>query len=1098
MINTLSISKLAAAVTVAALLFSTVFALPARAATAEELQAQIQSLLATIASLQSQLAAMGGGSTTGGSAGAGLCGVTFTQSHKLGDRGGQVQDIQRFLNTDPDTRVAATGPGSPGNETTYFGPATKAAVSKFQAKYASDILAPVGLTAPTGFWGPSTIAKANAINQARCAAANNNDNQQQTPSGTGVTVTPAAQPANSLAPKNAQHVPFTRFTLTAGSQSVTIEDVVVELTGLASRDSFDSVELLDENGMVVGDTDSFDSNNKANVGGTFTLRAGESKTFTVAANMNSSVQAGEVAAISVDAIQTSSTVNGTLPITGAQHTINSTLAIGSLTATYKSVSNTTNVNDEDVRIARINLDVPGSSSEDVRIKRIKLHQTGTADLTDALDNAYAKFNGQTYTVTFLNDDYLLIDFGSGVVVEDGDSEDVSVYADIDGEGGKNITLEIEETTHIVANGDRYSYGVPVTVSGTPETVTISGGDVILNDDSDFNSGEKVAAGTNGASMGAFTVEVKGEDITADVEVEFKITGASSATADDIELTGVAIYDENGNRISDREDATFSATTDNTTTTVSFKNVPFKAGDEMVYTIKANVPDSAPNGMFYEVTTVDFSNVENESGDTVTNISGDPITLNHDIEVAGTDFTVKVKEPDTTKINNKNNQVLAVFEFDATDSGDDVEVTELTVTASSSEVFSTSKRLRNCVLQDENGNQLGSDSEDSPTSGGNFSAIYDFSYTVAKGEKKEVSLVCDVDGFSNNATIKVPAATTDDKFDAEGTQTNTKYNNADVDGTQVTVTVTTGSPTFDLKGSDEENKDKLVRDNADDVILAVYEYYSKDAETTIDDVTVTFASNVSSLLDGDVSIYIAGSKVDSATPTNASPSTVTFTNLNKKVAKDAKVDVVLKADAQTGASGDVQISTIVATTTEGTTVADPSDTEPVVKISNAVPVVTQINTDITNLSTANDVPLLAYTVKAEGGDIQLGTTTFELYGITNTTLSNAQVRVFSTQPTNVGTDTATAEFAAALNGSTTANATIDMSSVTVSENDTYYVYLIADVDVTGDTRSVRVMIEDSTYSASNGMQFTADPNGTATVIDGSLVLKGDMKALLKQD
>ena len=1096
MINTLSISKLAAAVTVAALLFSTVFALPARAATAEELQAQIQSLLATIASLQAQLAAMGGGSsTTGGqTAGAGLCGVTFTESHKLGDRGGQVQDIQRFLNTDPDTRVAATGPGSPGNETSYFGPATKAAVEKFQAKYASDILAPVGLTAPTGFWGPSTIAKANAINQARCATTND---QPQTPSGTGVTVTPAAQPANSLAPKNAQHVPFTRFTLTAGSQPVTVEDVVVELTGLASRDSFDTVELLDENGMVVGDTDSFDSNNKAEIGGEFTLAAGESKTFTVAANMNSSVLAGEVAAISVDAIQTSSTVNGTLPITGAQHTINSTLTIGSVTATYKSVTNTVNVNDEDVRVARIGLSVPSSSSEDVRIKRIKLHQAGTADLTDALGNVYAKFNGQKYTATVLNDDYLLVDFGSGVVVEDGDSEDVSVYADIDGEGGKTIKLEVEETTHIVANGDRYSYGVPVTVSGTPETVSISGGDVILDDDSNFNSGEKVAAGTNGASMGAFTAEVKGEDITADVEVEFKITGASSASADDIELSGVAIYDENGNRISDREDATFSTTTDNTTATVTFKNVTFKAGDEMVYTIKANVPDSAPDGMIYKVTTVDFSNVENKSGDAISssNISGDPITLNHEIEVAGTDFTVKVKEPDTTKINNKNNQVLAVFEFDATDSGDDVEVTELTVTASSSEVFSTSKRLRNCVLQDENGNQLGSDSEDSPTSGGNFSAVYDFSYTVAKGEKKEVSLVCDVDGFSNNATITVPAAASDDKFDAEGTQTNTKYNNSDVTGSQVTVTVTTGSPTFDLKGSDEENKDKLVRDNANDVVLAVYEYYSKDAETTIDDVTVTFTSNVSSLLDGDVSIYIAGSKVDSATPTNASPSTVTFTNLNKKVAKDAKVDVVLKADAQSGAAGDVQINTIVATTTDGTAVADPSDTEPVVTISSAVPVVTQINTDVTNLSTANDVPLLAYKVKAEGGDIKLGTTTFELYGITNTTLSNAKVRVFSTQPTNVGSDTAVAEFSAsALNVSSTANATIDMSSVTVSENDTYYVYLIADVDVTGDTRSVRVMIEDSTYSSSNGMQFTAG----STTIDGSLVLKGDMKALLKKD
>ena len=202
--------------------------------------------------------------------------------------------------------------------------------------------------------------------------------------------------------------------------------------------------------------------------------------------------------------------------------------------------------------------------------------------------------------------------------------------------------------------------------------------------------------------------------------------------------------------------------------------------------------------------------------------------------------------------------------------------------------------------------------------------------------------------------------------------------------------------------------------------------------------------------------------------------------------------MLKADAQTGASGDVQISTIAATTTDGTAVNDPSDTEPKVTISSAVPVITQINTDITNLSTANDVPLLAYTFKAEGGDIKMGTTTFNLYGITNTTLSNAQVRVFSTQPTNVGTDTAVAEFPAT-NLSTSSPATEDivLSSVTVAENDTYYVYLIADVDVTGDTRSVRVMIEDT----AGNMKFT--PVG-GSELDAHLILKGDMKALLKKD
>ena len=132
----------------------------AKGITAAELQVQIDALLAQLATLQAQLTDLEGEDTPTISG----CTITsFDRNLKQAMTGDDVKCLQIVLNSASDTQVASSGVGSPGEETSYFGPLTSGGVIKFQEKYASEVLASWGLTAGTGFVGSTTRAKLNEL-----------------------------------------------------------------------------------------------------------------------------------------------------------------------------------------------------------------------------------------------------------------------------------------------------------------------------------------------------------------------------------------------------------------------------------------------------------------------------------------------------------------------------------------------------------------------------------------------------------------------------------------------------------------------------------------------------------------------------------------------------------------------------------------------------------------------------------------------------------------------------------------------------------------------------------------------------------------------
>lgn len=97
--------------------------------------------------------------------------TSVTRTLTAGSSGKEVLLLQRFLNSEESTQIAITGRNAPGSETGVFDAATSRAVKAFQLHNKTEVLAPVGLTAPNGVVGKYTRA---AIARRLCGVATTN------------------------------------------------------------------------------------------------------------------------------------------------------------------------------------------------------------------------------------------------------------------------------------------------------------------------------------------------------------------------------------------------------------------------------------------------------------------------------------------------------------------------------------------------------------------------------------------------------------------------------------------------------------------------------------------------------------------------------------------------------------------------------------------------------------------------------------------------------------------------------------------------------------------------------------------------------------
>jgi hypothetical protein len=873
---------------------------------------------------------------------ASAAGYTFTSTLKVGSRGAEVAELQKVLNADTATQVAATGPGSVGNETTTFGGLTKAAVIKFQNKYASEVLTPVGLKTGTGLVGAMTRAKLNAISAGTATGGTTGGTTGGStviPAGTGLTITDPGQPGVSLAPALASRVPFTKIKVSAGNDGdVTVNSVTVERTGLAVDSNFSGVVLLDENGIQIGDSKTFNSNHQAIIGTPFVVKSGTSKVLTIAGNMASAatVQAGQVASLTVVSVNTNgAVVSGALPITGAAHTINATLALGSVTTAISSYDPSTTATKE---IGTTNykfsgLRITAGSAEKLRLWSVRWYQSGSAGASD-LANVMTYVDGVAYPVTVSSDGkYYSTVFPGGILIDKGLAKDVWIAGDIIGSSSANRTVQFDiyKTTDVYLTGETYGYGVqPAVGSGSTHTtrttttittgtpwfesspVTISAGSATSITKASAVSAQNIALNVPNQVLGGFQTDIKGEPISVQSLVFTVSTSTVSGSYG--YLTNVTIVDQNGAVVAGPVDASGAGTSLTFTDTITFPV------GQRVYTIKGKVASTVANGTVYTLSTTPSSQWTNVTG----LITGNTISLSSNGAFSMNAMTVKSGSLAVTVSGTPAVQTIvaggtqrsfATYQLDATQSGEDLRLTSLPLTVTYGGRAALSD-LSSCQLYDGGNalntgtNVINTTSQSATTSAQASTFTFDSALVVPKGAVKSLTLKCNVSSsaLSTSSYSWGITSTQIGALNLTGTFSNqsvvatgsTAAGNAQSIGAgSIAASTDASSPGYAVAAA-----------NATGVTVGVLKFRSTNETVNLTKVGLTLTNTASSSASDlvQVTLWNGSTQVGTATFTGSNTSATSTLTIPLVATKDQDVNLTVKADlAAIGASQAVTVS-----------------------------------------------------------------------------------------------------------------------------------------------------------------------------------------------
>ncbi|MDB5260059.1 MAG: baaA1 [Candidatus Nomurabacteria bacterium] len=578
------------------------------------------------------------------------CSYTFNTNMRLGSRGTDVMNLQKTLNMWPQTRVAVSGAGSSGMETSTFGPATRAAVNKFQALH----LVELGITAPTGnvYAGTRALLNMACAGQSTLPAGCTSTSGfspttgQSCGNGQPTTTTPGQTSGPVSAVLSGSQPTGTIVSGQAGARLAditftgngTVTNVQLQRIGVSSDATLNNVYLYDGN-VRITDAASVITGGYINFNapsGLFTVNG--SRTITVRADIAAGTTAGQTVGVKLNSV----TAGGNK--TTFTNVVGNTLSTASVTTAsvnFATIATTTRTVDAGTTNFNVWSGSANVGTRDVWFRAATFKFVGSAPV-DSLANLSLYVDGTKVagpaTVNAANNNKVTFDFGNAPYLLKTGTHTIDVRGDVVKGSNRTITFSVENVSDLMFEDSQLS-GVniaavvnnqPFTQSGaTYGTITVNRGTVTANVDPAFTA-NRVTGGATNVPISQFILKAYGEDVKVNtLTVTPTLSGAQISGSTTPVVTGlqnVSLY-VNGGQVGTSQNMTGNS---QALTFNLGSSLVVPAGQTVTLTVKADTVNG--NNSAYTAGTVSASisgsnNAQGQSSYELTSVPGAAVTGN---------------------------------------------------------------------------------------------------------------------------------------------------------------------------------------------------------------------------------------------------------------------------------------------------------------------------------------------------------------------------------------------------------------------------------------------------------------------------------------